>query len=105
MKTYLKLFVLALTVVFASCSENQDLLNERTAETTKDLKGCETAYAYCEKSSMCFADTDPNFNRWGWVTGPIQYENVDSVSKCEIYAAAAKCDTSRGTMVDRKSVV
>lgn len=97
MNRYLKLFVLAIAVVFASCSENEDLINERAAEANKDFKGCETAFAYCAKNSICFADTEPtSFNRWGWVTGPIQDGYKD---KCEIYAGAAKCDTSRGTMV------
>lgn len=96
MKSIFKLSILAVIMLFVSCSENQEIFNDVSTEATRDFKGCETAFAYCEKNSTCFADTEPSFNRWGWVIGPVE---EGYIGKCEVYAGAGKCRIESGTMV------
>lgn len=62
---------------------------------------CETAFANGGDDATCFLDLDMDgdgsgdFSRWGWSNGPI---GPGSYS-WEVYAAAGRCDTWRGTVV------
>ena len=59
---------------------------------------CETAFAYNENSSICFLDlSEINTNRWGWTSGMF-YEN-ESAYQFDLYAGAAQCDITKGTLV------
>lgn len=99
----MKKFILLLlftSVAFTSCeveqvqteAESQDLLS---SERSKEEKGCETAFAYYKDG--CFLDDeDNNFNRWGWVIGPLK-EN--SKNEYDIYQAAGKCDINKGELI------
>ena len=58
---------------------------------------CETAFALGEK---CFDNW--GFSRWGWVVGPLGYEEVRS--EIPIYAGAGQCDTTKGTLVGELTI-
>lgn len=64
---------------------------------------CETAFAYNEETATCFLDLEEiNNNRWGWTNGPFS-ENEHSY-QFRIYAGAAQCDISKGTLVGSLSL-
>lgn len=63
---------------------------------------CETAFAY---GDQCFiTDPDYNFNRWGWVSGPINVDDINNLGDIPIYAGAGQCDISKGTLVGTLSL-
>lgn len=58
---------------------------------------CETAFARDDvnETSECFLDSEFEFNRWGWTSGPLTYGTY----KFSIWAAAGQCDLSKGQLV------
>ncbi|THD68791.1 hypothetical protein E7Z59_00225 [Robertkochia marina] len=78
------------------------VLNLNNSGAIDDLKfhceniitGCETMFAK-DTEGMCFNDTDPAFQRWGW-TNPLE-EGFEG--KLELWAGAGQCDTEKGTLV------
>lgn len=64
--------------------------------------GCETAFAF---GSQCFiSDSNYNFNRWGWVNGPIDVADMNSIGDIPIYAGAGQCNINNGTLVGSLSL-
>lgn len=62
---------------------------------------CETAFAKSAANSTCFLNsTDLSTNRWGWTNGPIGPGSY----AFDIFAAAGRCDTSKGTRVGTLNV-
>ena len=59
---------------------------------------CDTAYAYGEEYATCFLDC--GFSNWGWTNGPLGPGSYEF----ELWAGAAQCDTSKGTLVGWLSV-
>jgi hypothetical protein len=60
---------------------------------------CETAFAYGESLANCFIED--GFSRWGWTNGPL----AEGSYEFPIYAGAAKCDISKGTLVGTLNIV
>ncbi len=58
---------------------------------------CETAFAYLPGNSTCFLDLGDVFvtERWGWTNGPL----APGSYTMQLWAGAAQCDTSKGTLV------
>ena len=68
--------------------------------STVDLgfDGCETLYAKCFNTALCFLDSDElKGNNWGWTNGINLREGY--VVYFPLYAGAAKCDPDKGTKV------
>jgi len=70
---------------------------------------CETAFAYGADYAHCFIDDldfapwnipDGYFERWGWTNGPLG----TGTYYFDIYAGAAQCDLSKGTLVGTLTV-
>jgi hypothetical protein len=59
---------------------------------------CDTAYAYSEEYATCFLDC--GFSNWGWTNGPLG----PGYYEFELWAGAAGCDISKGTLVGWLSV-
>jgi hypothetical protein len=59
----------------------------------------ETAFAYCGQHANAFPEY--GFSRWGWTIGPL---NAGSYT-LDLYAGAAQCDLTKGTLVGTVSVV
>ena len=59
---------------------------------------CGTAYAYHVDYAACFLDL--GFNNWGWTNGPLG----PGFYEFQLWAGAAHCDTSNGTLVGWLSV-
>jgi len=60
---------------------------------------CGTAYAYHADYDTCFLDM--GFSNWGWTNGPL---GPPGSYEFELWAGAAHCDTSKGTLVGWLSV-
>jgi hypothetical protein len=58
----------------------------------------ETAFAYGGNYATCFLDD--GFNRWGWTNGPLPTGNYTF----GLWAGAAQCDVSKGTLVGTVAV-
>lgn len=72
--------------------------------------GCETVFANGGASALCFINDldfhpwnipDGTFERWGWTNGPL----APGSYIFNLYAGAAHCDVSRGTLVGTLTVV
>lgn len=63
------------------------------------LGGCESAYAYDDKYSICFITLTQLINgkKWGWTNGPVS----EGSFVFDLYAGAGKCDIERGTRVGK----
>jgi hypothetical protein len=59
---------------------------------------CGTAYAYHADYATCFLDI--GFTKWGWTNGPLGSGSYEF----ELWAGAAGCDISKGTLVGWLSV-
>jgi hypothetical protein len=59
---------------------------------------CGTAYAYHADYAACFIDI--GFNKWGWTNGPLG----PGFYEFQLWAGAAKCDTSEGRLVGQVTV-
>jgi hypothetical protein len=101
MKTIFKLFTVFSLIFFISCDneaiidESQGLTNNQRTKRNED-KGCETAYAFYENG--CFLNDD--FNRWGWVIGPLKTEIFEYKQETfKIFAAAGQCSPEKGTFI------
>jgi len=97
MKTFVRLLPLSVLFLFLSC--NVENLDNPQLSLDKSTKGepdnCETAFGYFEEG--CFIDDeDYEFNRWGWVIGPL---SDASSGTYDIYAGAGKCDITKGELV------
>lgn len=67
---------------------------------------CETAFAKSADKDVCFLDINnsPSFNRWGWTNGPYS-SLVASEHSMDIWAGAAQCDTTKGTLAGQLHVI
>jgi len=69
--------------------------------------GTQTAFAFGGNYAECFLNLDLDgdgkneFNRWGWTNGPL----MEGSYSFDIYAGAAQCDLSKGTLVGTLNVV
>ncbi|WP_242087026.1 T9SS type A sorting domain-containing protein, partial [Aestuariivivens sediminis] len=58
---------------------------------------CETAFARADEGAECFI---PDFKRWGWTN----YFECEGTYELPLYAGAAHCDVSKGTLVGTVTV-
>ena len=73
---------------------NSGAIDDITFRCENEISGCETIFAKAD-DGMCFNDTDPKFERWGWTN---MISEGDSGSM-ELWGGAGKCDTGKGTLV------
>ena len=75
-----------------------DFVIEKCTDDEEEKEvSCETAYGF---GDTCFLDL--GFSRWGWTIGTLEAQ-TDTFT-FDIYAGAAQCDTSKGTLVGNLTV-
>lgn len=102
MKTIFKLLTVFSLIFFISC-QNEAIIDITDNQRTKGdkEKSCETAYAFDQKG--CFLEDD--FNRWGWVIGPLKTEVFEEKKETfKIYAAAGQCSPEKGILIGTLNV-
>ena len=95
------------TISFRVWHHQQDIRDGRDASNSVTITVTddpieyewETAFAYCGQHANAFSEY--GFSRWGWTIGPLGAGTYT----LDLYAGAAQCDITKGTLVGVVSVV